>query len=454
LMVNCDFHQYIYDLSEAAISQPNEVGRLMSACRAVYDIPFILGDAKKRALVVGAGTGNDVQAALRNGMQHVTSVDIDGVILKLGTQLHPERPYDDPRAHQVENDARAYISQYRGEPYDVVCYGLLDSHAMFAAMSSLRLDNYVYTLEGFRKSWQNVSPDGLMCVSFSIYGGSWISDRLFWTLQQATGVEPIMIDHQMQYGRTFVVAKHPERLHLERIGVPILRKPAKGLAQTRLATDDWPFLYINPGVFPTGYVVVLCGLLSVAVVATPLAYGKATLGRDFDLPLFLMGAAFLLLETRGITSLALLCGSTWVVNSAIFASVLLLVWLANLAVMQLSLKNPKPWLLPLLLSVVLVWLFNPEWLIGLALPVRALLGGLVLALPIGFAGIIVSLLLARSTNPSASLGSNLLGSVFGGCLEYSSMLFGLKWLALMALMLYLLAAALISHRCVTSTTQD
>lgn len=446
LMVNCDFHQFIYDLSDSSVSQPTDSGRKLFMYRQVYDIPFELTDFKKSALVVGAGTGNDVQAALRNGMEAVTSVDIDGVILELGRRLHPESPYSNPRARTVENDARAYIGQYHGAPFDVVCYGLLDSHAMFAAMSSLRLDNYVYTVEGLRRSWQNVGPDGILCVSFSIFGGNWMSDRLFWTLQEATGVKPIMIDHRMQYGRTFVVARHPEKLHLERVPFRILHEPEHGRQEVRLATDDWPFLYIKPGVFPWGYTIVLGGILLLALVATPVAYGRQTVGKDFDLPLFLMGAAFLLLETRGITSLALLCGSTWVVNSAIFASVLLLVWLANLLVMSLSLEDPRPWLVPLLATVVMVWLFNPDSLIAYSLPVRALLGGLVLALPIGFAGVIVSTVLKRSQNASASLGSNLLGSVFGGCLEYTSMIFGLKWLALMALGLYGLAAVLLMRR--------
>ncbi|MBN9418591.1 MAG: hypothetical protein J0I12_24280 [Candidatus Eremiobacteraeota bacterium] len=446
LSVNCDFHQFIHDLSDSSVSQPNDLGRQLALCRRAYDIPFVIGKSNKNCLVVGAGTGNDVQAALRNGCGHVTSVDIDGVILEIGKKVHPEHPYSDPRAQPVENDARAFLSQYRGEPFDVICYGLLDSHAMFAAMSSLRLDNYVYTREAFQRSWQNLGPDGVMCVSFSIFGGEWLSDRLFWTLKEATGVTPVIVNHNMQLGRTYVVARHPENLKLEKTGFPILREPDQPREKVRITTDDWPFLYIRPGVFPWGYLFVLTGLVSFAAVATPLAYGRRTLGADFDAPLFLMGAAFLLLETRGITSLALLCGSTWIVNSAIFASVLLLVWIANLAVMKLELRNPKPWLLPLLASVILVWLFEPNSLVAFSLPVRAMLGGLVLALPIGIAGVIVSCLLNRSAKPSASLGSNLLGSVLGGCLEYSSMIFGLKWLALLALALYLAAAALIARK--------
>ena len=42
-----------------------------------------------------------------------------------------------------------------------------------------------------------------------------------------------------------------------------------------------------------------------------------------------MGAGFLLIETRGVTALSLLFGSTWLVNAAVFAGILLLALVAN-----------------------------------------------------------------------------------------------------------------------------
>src|SRR5439155_1818121 len=46
--------------------------------------------------------------------------------------------------------------------------------------------------------------------------------------------------------------------------------------------------------------------------------------------LFFLGAAFMLLETKAVVQLALLFGSTWLVNSLVFFTVLSLVLLANL----------------------------------------------------------------------------------------------------------------------------
>jgi len=94
----------------------------------------------------------------------------------------------------------------------------------------------------------------------------------------------------------------------------------------------------------------------------------------------------------------------------------------------------------------------------LPLIARAACAGLLTGLPVAFAGVIVSTLLARARDLSAALASNLLGSVVGGCLEYASMLVGLDGLALLAIVLYLgalylLAGPLPDRRRLTSATQ-
>jgi hypothetical protein len=405
--------------------------------KQVYDLPFEVNRHRERALIVGAGTGNDVQAALRAGYGEVVSVDIDPRILELGVELHPERPYDDPRVRRVNDDARAFFEQYRGPDFDVVCFGLLDSHAMFSSMSSLRLDNYVYTEQGIRAAWRHVADTGHLSLSFSVFAGSWIADRLYWTITRATGTEPIALDTGVNYSATFLVPGPAARLDpavLERYRHLVPEAP---LDAVRTTSDDWPFLYLRPGAFPWGYVVVLAVVLAAAAVATPLAFGRRVFGSRFDPALFLMGAGFLLLETRGVTSLSLVFGSTWVVNSAIFAGILSVVLLGSLLVARLKLRDPRPWFLLLLLSCLFLGLFDVAWLQAFSLPVRGTLGTFLNAFPIACAGVVVPILLLRSAHPTAALGSNLLGSVLGGCLEYLSMYVGLAALAYLACLLYL-----------------
>ena len=107
-----------------------------------YDAPFRFARNVDRVLIVGAGAGNDAAAALRNQAKQVDAVEIDPVILALGKQLHPEGPYRNPAVHQILNDARAFLRQSK-EKYDVIVFGLLDSHTQFSDYSNMRVDNYV-----------------------------------------------------------------------------------------------------------------------------------------------------------------------------------------------------------------------------------------------------------------------------------------------------------------------
>ena len=429
LHVNRDFHQYMHDLS-APTSDLNR------AVKAMYELPFALADRRDRALVMGAGTGNDVQAALRQGFARVDSVDIDGRIIEFGRRLHPEQPYSDPRVRPVVNDARAFLEQHQGEPFDVVCYGLVDSHAMFSSLSTLRLDNYLYTEEGLRSAWRHVAPGGHLTLNMSFAAGPWMKRRMYWTLARATGTTPIVVEHGMHQAAMMVAAKPEARLDWARSPFPAA--PLEGTARGVLTTsDDWPFLYLRPATTPWGYILVLGFLLVLAVVLTVAAHGAGTIRRDFDVQLFLMGAAFLLLETRGVTSLSLLFGSTWIVNAVVFGGVLAMALAANLVVDRFGLRSTRGAFLVLLMSVLVLWIVDVSAINSLPMWGRAVVGGLLTGLPVGCAGIIVSTLLARSPNLPASLAANLLGSVLGGCLEYFSMYSGLAALALMALAFYL-----------------
>ena len=172
----------------------------------------------------------------------------------------------------------------------------------------------------------------------------------------------------------------------------------------RTTTDDWPFLYIRPGIFPWGYLGVLAAVLALAFLSARRVFGARAVGAEFDPLLFMVGAGFLLIETRGVTTLSLLFGSTWMVNAAVFAGILLVALLANLYVERFGAPPLELCFGFLLLSVVLLWAIDNAALNRFGLPVRGVLGGLVNALPVGFAGVIVSTLLARSSEPDGLPG--------------------------------------------------
>jgi hypothetical protein len=444
LSVNRDFHQHLLDLSTATVSQ-EPPDALRARIQKIYEIPFRLTPQRDRALVVGAGTGNDAAAALRAGFAHVSCVEIDPVILRLGREKHPEQPYTRPNVRLINNDARAYFEQNHTDQYDVVCYGLVDSHAMFSALSTLRLDNYLYTVEGLRSGWKHVAPGGIMSVSFSVFAGDWMLYRLNNTLLEATGLQPLVILHGYNYGVTFLVGRElmPQTVQAT-TGFPVHVLPEM---EIRIPTDDWPFLYLRPNTVPYAYLTVLTLILVTALVAVRQTFGADLLtSRRFDPVLFLMGAAFLLLETRMVTELGLLFGSTWVVNASVFAGVLVMVLLANGYVIRRTASRIQPWYVPLVISLLAVWWLGAGTLNQFSLLTRGILGGLLFALPVFFAGVIVSTLLKRAQDVPGALGSNILGSVVGGCLEYLSMYAGLRKMTLLAIALYLTAYLILARQ--------
>ena len=61
-----------------------------------YQWPYmVFGDTFENVLVLGAGSGTDVAAALKHGAKHVDAVEIDPVIVRLGRAV-PPRPSRTP----------------------------------------------------------------------------------------------------------------------------------------------------------------------------------------------------------------------------------------------------------------------------------------------------------------------------------------------------------------------
>ena len=101
------------------------------------------------------------------GASHVDAIEIDPAIAYLGKQNHPEHPYDDPRVTLRINDARNFF-RTADQQYDLIIYGVLDSHTALSHASNLRVDSYVYTREGIAEAFKLLKPDGVMSIAFAL----------------------------------------------------------------------------------------------------------------------------------------------------------------------------------------------------------------------------------------------------------------------------------------------
>src|SRR5205823_3173312 len=142
--------------------------------------------------LVGAGVGMAVAAALRNGAQHVTAVEIDPLILRLGEKCHFEKPYSSPRVRAVQDDARSYV-QNSDERFDLIVFSLLDSHTTSSHFSNIRIDNYVYTREALTAAKRLMKDDGVFIIKFQV-NAPWISSRLYKMLTEVFGYPPAQVE--------------------------------------------------------------------------------------------------------------------------------------------------------------------------------------------------------------------------------------------------------------------
>ena len=145
---------------------------------------------------MGSGAGNDVAGAVRHNST-VDAVEIDPAIRALGEREHPEHPYDSPQVTTYLTDARAFLKR-TSKNYDLILFGLLDSHTQFSDYSNMRLDNFVYTEESFAEAKAHLKPDGVIFIKFQV-DRPWMARRLADMLQHTFGKPPIIFNAQSSY---------------------------------------------------------------------------------------------------------------------------------------------------------------------------------------------------------------------------------------------------------------
>jgi len=412
-----------------------------------YNLPFRFTSPNPSVLIVGSGTGNDVAAAVRHQARAVDAVEIDPKILALGRSHHPEHPYSDPRVSAHLTDARAFMKRTTSR-YDLILFGLLDSHTQLSDYSNMRLDNFVYTEESFREARALLAPGGVLFIKFAV-SHSFVGRRLAEMLTSTFGKAPVVFVAPSSYSTdatcfvispstqveaslaadsrlsNFVAAGHPAFLTLSEVAV---------------TTDDWPYLYHQghwiPGIF---YLLSALVILLAAVFYFQIPEARTRVPSLF---FFSMGAGFLLLETQVVSRLALYFGTTWQVNGIVIAAILSALLLANFVIDRRGQRSswPRSWTLAGILVGIACAYFVPFNRIPGSAALVGSFAALIFAIPVFFAGLLFASEFRSADSPAAALGANMLGAVVGGLLENLSLIIGMKALLLVAALLYCLAA--------------
>ncbi|HKO59638.1 MAG TPA: hypothetical protein VJV03_00630, partial [Pyrinomonadaceae bacterium] len=236
----------------------------------------------------------------------------------------------------------------------------------------------------------------------------------------------------------------------QRFGLATVLPPQ---GELRSATDDWPFLYLREPMIPTLSLrgMLIMGGLGLLLIflfiprekkrAAAVSGGRRTnFMTPLNVQLFFLGAGFMLVETKAVVTMALLFGSTWVVNSVVFLAVLMMILVANLWTIRARPERLWPYYLGLLLTLALNVFVPLDFFLGMNRTIQVLGSCLLVFTPILFAGVIFAASFRRTTQPDRAFGSNIAGAMLGGLAEYSSMLLGFQYVVLVAILFYAVSA--------------
>ncbi len=396
-----------------------------------YKIPyeFFNNNSYKNALIIGAGTGNDVALALANNVEHIDAVEIDPVIKSFGDKLNPYKPYEDPRVSVHVTDARSFLQKSK-KRYDIIIFALTDSLILASNHSNIRLESFLYTLDSFRSAKDHLTDNGLV-VLYNNYREPWLVHKLSKMLAIVFNKETFVLNTQW----SSAILMNGPKLNDLRTDVPRVKTPFIDL---KLATDDWPFPYLYEPSIPTIYIKIFI-ILALIIYFSFNWILSEPLYEKINFTYFFLGLAFLLLETKSIVLFSLYFGSTWVVNSLVFLAILILVYFAIILVEKMKTNNLNLWYSLLGISLLVQYFSSSQLILELPLFIKYVVVSLVALLPIFFANVIFSLTFKESKFNSINFASNILGAGVGGFAEYLSLMLGYKNLILFIALSYFLA---------------
>ena len=172
-----------------------------------------------------------------------------------------------------------------------------------------------------------------------------------------------------------------------------------------MSTDDWPFFYMSYRIYPLSYMILILFIFAVSFIFIKKHTGINL--SKFSFTSFFLGVGFMLMETKGITELAKIYGSTWIVVSIVIVSVLFMAYIANLLIIKkFKISNNQIYfylLISILVSMGITFInfYNyPTYLLKIFVPI-------ILTLPVLFSGLAFSRELIKSGSTAKTLTCNI-----------------------------------------------
>jgi hypothetical protein len=216
---------------------------------------------------------------------------------------------------------------------------------------------------------------------------------------------------------------------------------------TKVATDDWPYIYLETPKIPVLFYI-LAILFLLVLVRSSKKWGVKKIISRWDRShwhFFFLGSAFLLLEVQNISKASVILGNTWETNAVIVSGVLIMILLANWLAYRFPNIKVKP--IYLVLISITLGLYFVDLSIFAHLPVmtKVIVVGGVTTLPMLFSGVIFIRSFDIVDRKDDALGANLVGSIVGAIIQSVTFIVGIKTLLLIVAGLYLFSMLFRPH---------
>lgn len=132
------------------------------------EMAYVLHRDQGPVLVLGAGGGRDVRAALKYGQKNIDAVEVNPlVVTRVMRGKYKELSgglYDRPDVNVIVADGRAYL---RSTPklYRNIVLSLVETHAASSAGALAPVESGLYTIEAFRDYLAHLPPEGTLIVT-------------------------------------------------------------------------------------------------------------------------------------------------------------------------------------------------------------------------------------------------------------------------------------------------
>jgi spermidine synthase len=149
-------------LRPADLATPNDP---TSAAAFTADLPAALAYGLRpgaRVLVLEAGGGLDVLAALQHGARSVVAVEPNPLVVAAVRER--DAVYDDRRVTVVAENSRSYLRR-TPEQFDIIQLSLSESFQAVTSGAYSLAENYLFTRESFADAYDHLAPGGLLVVT-------------------------------------------------------------------------------------------------------------------------------------------------------------------------------------------------------------------------------------------------------------------------------------------------